>query len=228
MSGDYISIHVRTASQAQVIEAVTSVFTDYGFAQISDEAASAVTEDEDRLPDGDDWYGVFVGARTPGGWVSVYVDDWQDSGVLAKGLSQSLAAPTLEVWVAEEANWGYTYFEDGEVKDRFADDPGKVAETPAEAEGLVGSAERLGAVLKAAPVDFAGELQAAHAQAGEFIGPPVDALAQAVGLPFEHLMIGYESFFDDDPDDYGPTLDGWPQWRHLAFRHPQGKDVLAE
>lgn len=228
MSDYYINVNVRAVSLGLVKEAVTKVFAGHGFAPAGDEAASVVTDDEGRLPEGDDWYGVVVSGSAGAGWVSVYVDDWQDSGVLARELCRMLEAPVLECWVAEETHWGYTYYENGEVLDRFADDPEQVAETPAEAEQLVGHAETLATVLRAPPADFDGVLREAQAQAGKFAGPGVDGLAQAVGLPFEHLFIGYESFFGDDPEDYAPALERWPQWRHLAFRHPAGRETLAE
>jgi hypothetical protein len=157
----------------------------------------------------------------------VYVDDWQDSGFLARGLSQKFSTPVLEVWVAEDTHCGYAYYENGVVQDRFADDPSKVTETPAEAEALVGRPDRLTAILRVPTVELERSLQEAREEAGEFVGPAIDALANAVGLPFEHVLIGYESFFDDDPEDYGPSLEQWPQWHHLAFRHPEGRETLA-
>jgi hypothetical protein len=227
MSTDYINIHVRSDSQAAVQAAIAETFAAYGFAPVGDEAASIVADDEDRLPEGMDWYGVLVSASSDG-WVSVYVDDWQDSGVLARALSQSLSVPALEVWVAEEAHWGYTYFEDGSVRDRFADDPSKVADTPDEVAALVGHAPTLTPILRIPAAQFTKTLRDSQDGIGEFVGPSLDALAQAVGLSFEHLLIGYESFFEDDPDDYGPALEDWPRWRHLAFRHPQGREQLAD
>ena len=74
----------------------TALFAAEGFRPLGDEAASAVVEDEDRLPDGEDWYGVIVSGVAGAGWVSVYVADWQDSGALARGLSARLRAPALE------------------------------------------------------------------------------------------------------------------------------------
>lgn len=228
MSGYYIGVHVRAESPTPVQQALTKIFVEHGFAPIGEEPASVVMDDEDRLPEGEDWYGVLVSGGSGYGWASVYVDDWQDSGVLARGLSQELQAPVLEVWVAEETHWGYTYYENGDVQDRFADDPKKVAETPAEAAGLVGHADALATILRIPPADLERGLQEAQAQAGQFAGPGVDALAQAVGLPFEHVFAGYEAFFEDDPEDYGPSLERWPQWRHLAFGHPEGWETLAE
>jgi hypothetical protein len=228
MSGDYINIHVRSDNPLAVRQAVKALFGELDFAPIGDEAAALVVEDEDMLPDGVDWYGVLVSGETPGGWVSVYVEDWQDSGVLAHGLSRLLAAPVLEVWVAEETHWGYTYYEDGAVKDRFADDPSQVTETSAEAEELAGRPERLAAVLRVPTTEWERGLQEARSETGQFVGPGLDRLANAVGLPFEHLLIGYEAFFDDDPEDYGPSLEQWLEWRHLSFRHPEGREMLAE
>ena len=228
MSDYYINVNVQAENLGRVHEAVTQVFAEYGFLSAGDQPASVVVDDEDRLPNGDDWYGVMVSSRAGAGWVSVYVEDWQDSGVLARELSRTLAAPALEVWVAEETHWGYNYFENGAVQDRFADDPKKIVETPAEAAQLVGNAEALAAILRSSPTDFGRALCEAQASAGQFAGPGVDGLAQAVGLPFEHVFIGYEAFFEDDPEDFAPSLERWPQWRHLAFRHPSGRETLAE
>ncbi len=228
MSDYYINVHVRAQTLAQVHSALTETFGAHGFLPLADEAASVVVDDEDKLPEGEDWYGVLASGHSGAGWVSVYVEDWQDSGVLARDLSHRLGVPALEIWVAEETHWGYNYFENGVILDRFADDPQKIAETPAEAAQLVGHAEALATVLRVPATEFDAALRTAQAQAGEFAGPGVDGLAQAVGLPFEHCFIGYEAFFEDDPEDYAPSLERWPQWRHLAFRHPAGQETLAE
>ncbi len=95
MPGYYININIKTDNAARVRAVVTDIFTREGFTLISNEAASVVTEDEDALPDGDDWYGVIVSGAAGRGWVSVYVDDWQDSGFLAKRLSQSVGRAHL-------------------------------------------------------------------------------------------------------------------------------------
>ena len=228
MGGYYISIHLKTPSEAQVKDAVIKVFADTGFPLLSDEPASAVVEDEDKLPEGDRWYGVLVSGKSGRGWVSVYVDDWADSGLLAKSLSQSLGVPTLEVWVADDVHWGYTYYENGAVKDRFADDPTPLAETADEAALYAGNAEALAAILQVPPAQLAKTLADARAHAGQFAGGPLDAVALAVGLPFEHLFTGYDYFFDDDPEDYSQDLENWPAFRHLAFQLPKGRETLAE
>ena len=228
MGGYYIGIHLRTADAAQVKVAVTKTFADAGFRFLSDEPASAVVDDEDRLPDGDHWYGVMVSSATKRGWVSVYADDWADSGLLAKSLSSALAVPALEVWVADDIHWGYTYYENGTVQDRFSDAPNEVAETPAEAALYVGNADALAAILQVPPSQFAKTLADARAKAGQFSGGPLDAVAEAVGLPFEHVFTGYDYFFSDDPEDYSSDLENWPAFRHLAFQMPKGRETLAE
>ena len=227
MSGYYIGIHLKTNHQAQVISAVTAVFTDAGFRLLSDEPASEVVENEDKLPDGDTWYGVLVSGPTKRGWVSVYVDDWADSGLLAKALSGSLGVPALEVWVADDIHWGYTFYEQGAVQDRFADDPAPLADTPAEAALYAGNADALLPILQVPPAQFAAALTDARAKAGQFAGEPLDRLASAVGLPFEHLLTGYEYFFSDDPEDYSLDLENWPAFRHLAFQTPKGRETLT-
>ncbi len=228
MSGYYISIHLKTNSPAQVKDAVTNVFADVGFRLLSDEPASAVVEDEDTLPEGDRWYGVLVSGKSGRGWVSVYVDDWADSGLLAVSLSGALGVPALEVWVADDIHWGYTYYENGAVKDRFADAPAEVADTADEAALYSGSAEALLPILQVPPAQFAQTLQDAHAHAGQFAGGPLDAVALAAGIPFEHLFTGYDYFFSDDPEDYSQELEDWAAFRHLAFQMPEGRETLAE
>ena len=204
-----------------------ALFADKGFSLLGDEATSIVVENEDKLPKGDDWYGVIVSGATKHGWVSIYVDDWADSGLLAKGLSAALSAPVLEVWVAEDIHWGYTYYENGSVRDRFADDPSQVAATPEEAALYVGQADVLTPILRT-PQTFHQILLDAQAKAGQFAGEPLDGVASAVGLPFEHLFTGYDYFFDDDPEDYADDLEQWPEFRHLAFQTPLGRETLAE
>ena len=56
----------------------------------------------------------------------------------------------------------------------------------------------------------------------------MDALAQAVGLPFEHVFTGYDYFFEDDPEDYSQGLEDWLAFRHLAFQPPRGRETLSE
>ncbi len=228
MGGYYISIHLKTDNPAEVKKSVTGVFTNAGFRLLSDELASAVVEDEDKLPDGDNWYGVLISGKSGRGWVAVYVDDWADIGLLAKPLSGSLSVPALEVWVADDIHWGYTYYENGEVEDRFAEDPAQVAASREEAALYAGNANVLSAILQVPPAQFARTLQDAHAKAGQFAGGPLDAVALAVGLPFEHLFTGYDYFFSDDPEDYSLDLEDWPAFRHLAFQMPKGRETLAE
>jgi len=228
MSGYYININLKTDDAASVVKTVSAIFQAEGFASLGDESAAAVVEDEDKLPDGDDWYGVIVSSATKDGWVTVYVDDWQDSGLLAKRLSQSLSVPALEIWVAEDIHWGYTYYENGEVQDRFAEDPSQVAETPDEITLYSGRADALSAILTIPALRFAQILGEAQDSSGQFAGGPLDAVAQAVSIPFEHLFTGYDYFFEDDPDDYADDLENWPQFRHLAFRMPPGRETLAE
>ena len=228
MGGYYINVNVKTDEAARVREAVTDIFAAEGFPLLGDEPASAVMEDEDRLPDGDAWYGVLVSGAAGRGWVSVYVEDWQDSGLLAKRLSQSLSVPALETWVADDVHWGYTYYENGEVRNRFADDPTQLAASEEEAVLYQGKADVLAPILRVPPAQFTKILQDAHAHAGQFAGGPLDALAQAVGLPFEHVFTGYEYFFSDNPEDYAEDLEDWPGFRHLAFALPKGRETLAE
>ena len=227
MSGYYIGIHFKVTDAAQVKGAVTQTFVGAGFRLLSDEPASAVVDDEDRLPDGDAWYGVLVSGKAGRGWVSVYVDDWADSGLLATAVSGALGIPALEVWVADDVHWGYTYYENGEVADRFADDPKPLADTPAEAALYAGQSQALTAILQLPPAQLQKTLADARTNAGQFAGEPLDSLASAVGLPFEHLLTGYEYFFTDDPEDYSQDLEDWPAFRHLAFQMPQGRETLA-
>ena len=228
MSAYYIGVHIKTSDAAAVRRETAALFAAEGFRPLGDEAASVVVEDEDRLPDGEDWYGVVVSGVAGTGWVSVYVADWQDSGALARGLSAQLSVPTLELWVAEDIHWGYTYFENGAVSDRFADAPKAVAETPDEEADYQGRAAMLSPLLQIPIPVCDALLRQAKVDAGQFAGGPVDLFAQAVGLPFGHAFIGYDDFFGDDPDDYADDLDDWPQFRHLAFQPPPGRDSLAE
>lgn len=228
MGGYYINVNIKTGNDALVRDLLTTIFSDEGFMSLGSEAASVVTEDEDKLPDGDDWYGVLVSGASGAGWVTVYVEDWQDSGFLAKRLSQSVGAPILELWVADDTHWGYNYYESGEVRDRFADDPSQVAESEAEAALYRGNAETLAPLLKVPTAQFAAVLHEAQASAGQFAGGPIDAVAQAVGLPFEHVFTGYDYFFNDDPEDYAQDLENWPEFRHIAFQPPPGRETLLE
>lgn len=227
MADYYINVNVRTTDAGRVRALVTDIFTARDFALVGEAAASVVVEDEDALPDGDNWYGVVVSGVCGRGWVTVYVEDWADSGVLARELSGKLDAPALEIWVAEDVHWGYTFYENGEVRDRFTDDPSAVADTKQEAALYAGRAAALEPVLLTGADALQAALDAAHGAAGQFVGPGVDALAQAVGLPFEHAFTGYEFFFTDDAEDFGPSLEHWGEFRHLAYHAPAGRETLA-
>ncbi len=237
-SNDFIGAHVCTRDAGRVREAIASLFTAQGFALLSDLPASVTVDDEDALPDGDDWCGVMVSGPATDGpatsgpagtdWVSVWVADWQDSGALARHLSAALSVPVLELWVAEDTGWGYTFFLNGQVADRFAADPAALADTPGEAALYAGRPDALLPVLRVPLSQLETSLRQARANAGQFAGIPVDALAGAVGLPFEHAFTGYDAFFDDDPEDYAPALENWSAFRHLAFRFPPGRAHLAE
>lgn len=226
MGGYYINLSVQTTDAARVRSAVVDVFGSEGFRLLSDEAASAALQGE---PDdtGEDGYGALVSGPSGRGWVTVYVDDWADSGLLAKRLSQTLAAPVLEVWVAEDIHWGYNSFAGGEVRDRFADDPAPVAESDAEAAQYQGQPDTLAALLHVPPAPLHAALTGARQHAGQFAAPGVDALAAAVGLPFEHVFTGYDYFWSDDPDEYADDLENWPAFRLLTFQPPAGRDTLT-
>lgn len=228
MGGYYINVNIKTTDAAAMRGLVTTLFTSEGFLPIAEAPASTVTEDEAKLPDGDGWYGVLVSGTSGKGWVSVYVEDWQDSGFLAKRLSQAAEAPVLETWVADDTHWGYNYYEGGEVRDRFADDPSKVAESAEEAALYRGDAATLAPVLQVSAARFEAAQQEARGNAGQFAAGPLDALALAVGLPFEHVFTSYDHFFDDDPEDYSEDLEDWPAFRHLAFQPPPGRETLSE
>ena len=134
MGGYYININIRTNDADAVRREVIHAFADEGFLLERDDQAAAVAENDDLLPDDDAWYGVIVSGAVEPGWVTVYVEDWADSGLLVRLLSKSLDAPVLEVWVADDIHWGYNYSESGRIVDRFADNPASVAATPEEAE----------------------------------------------------------------------------------------------
>lgn len=227
MGGYYINIHLKANELAMVRQALVDLFHAHGFALCGEDAVAAAVESDSDSAVALDWYGIIVSPPS-GGWISVYVDDWQDSGVIVKGLSRALEIPALEVWAADEIYWGYAYYENGEVIDRFANDPRKVSSQPAEIEILAGRPEALAPILCVPVAEFAQMLDNARTSAGQFVGPAIDNLAEAVRLPFDHILIGYESFFEDDPEDYVPGLLDWPRWQHLAFKHPEGKDRLVD
>ena len=140
MGGYYISVNIKTSDNAPFVrDLLTTVFTERRLY-----CPSAVKQPLPSSPRmrtncrmAMDWYGVLVSGASGTGWVTVYVEDWQDSGFLAKRLSQSVGAPVLELWVADDIHWGYNYYEGGEVRDRFADDPSQVAESDAEASACM-------------------------------------------------------------------------------------------
>jgi hypothetical protein len=211
-----------------VRHALCAVFEAQNLPLCGDQPLLAVADDEDLLPDGDDWMGVVVSGVVAPGWVSVYVADWPDSGLLARELSRRLAVPALEIWVAEDHHWGYAYFEDGLVRDRFADAPETVSATPDEAALYGGQPALLQPILQGSVSEAQTALQNAHAGAGQFAGASIDAFVPLLGLPFSHVYTSYDRFFDDDPEDYADDLEQVSEFRHYAFTLPPGREGLAE
>ena len=228
MGGYYININIRTDDAEAVRREVVHAFADEGFALVRDDQASQVADNDDLLPDDDDWYGVIVSGAVEPGWTTVYVEDWADSGLLTRLLSKALDAPALELWVADDIHWGYNYSESGRIVDRFADNPASVASSPEEAELYIGDAAALGHILQTTPEALQKALADARLAAGKFAGSAIDGLCEAVGLPFDHVFTGYEYFLTDDPEDYAQDLEDWPQFRHLIFRHPEKRERLEE
>ena len=221
MSVEFISLHVRTADAEAVRESVTTLFEEHGFSLSDDAPAQEFLEG-----DAEDGYGVFVSAGAGSGWTSVYVADWEDSGLLGKHLSLDVPAPTLELWTSNGLLWGYTCFERGAVVDRFASVPNLVAADPAEEVLYAGDAAGLARVLHtSSPADA---LLLARADPDRFAGIAIDRFCASLALPFTHAFAGYDDFFDDDPEDFGPGLEDWQEWRHLTFTHPAGRDTLTE
>jgi len=227
MRGYYISVNLRTGDLENVRNGVIAVCEDEGLPLIQVDPAERVVDNEDRLPEGEDWYGIIVSGSVKPGWVSVYVDDWKDSGALAKWLSAKLSVPTLEMWVAQDTHWGYTYFENGEVRDRYADDPSLVAEAPEEEPLYKGAPDTLAPIAALAAPEIAAALDRGREKAGEFAGIALSGFCDTVALPFERAFISYEHFFTDAPEDYIPEHPDWPNFRHLSFRLPDDRDSLS-
>ena len=222
----YIGVHIWTRDVAAVRQEVILKFAAEGFALAEDIPASVSTKD-DHVPAADDLYGVMVSGRSGAGWVTAYVDDWPDSGILARHLSHALQVPALEIWVSNTPDWGYTYYEQGIVADRFASDLRQL-DSPEEAAGYQGNAEKLAPLLRSPAEELQKTLTEAHQQHEDFGGKSLTALSGAVGLPLMHVYTGYSDFLEDDPEDYSPGLENWQEFRHLAFASPTGRTNLAE
>jgi len=215
-----IGIHVAAPDPLAVRQKAVAAMAAHHFGLFSDELVDEAEPDDDS-------YGLICSGPTRAGWVSLYVTDWQDSGVIAQYLSHALSTAVLEIWVAEDTLWGYNYFECGEVRDRFASDPVGVAESPAEATRLYGDPGVLRGILKTSPDVLESILRHSQANAGGLAAGPVGRASDTLGLNFNHVYTSYEAFFDDDPEDYSPGLENWAQFRHLTFRHPQGKESIS-
>lgn len=227
MGGYYINISMQADSVETVRNAVIAVFEQEGFSLLQVDPAYRVVDNEDRLPD-IEWYGVMISGKTDNGWVTVYVDDWKDSGFLAKKLSAYLSSHAIEIWVADDVNWGYTFWHNGLVIDRFADDPAVMTTNKDESQAYEGSAEKLGPILDVTDDAFQELLSDAHAKAGKFTGPIIGDFCEAIALPFEYAFTAYEYFFTDDPEDYTIDLPEWSQFRHMSFGYPDEKETLAD
>jgi len=226
LSENHISIHVRHNDQAAVSAAVSQIFNGAGYGLLTDETAQQAVESEEELED--DIYGYIVTGATEGGWISIYVDDWVDSGLIAKSVSQTLQAWTLETWIQDEFHWGYTLYNEGAILDRFTDDPYALTNDPDEAALYTGNHETFLPILVQPAETLKTLLDEAQEKAAEENSTKsVAHLAEAVGIPFEHALIGLEDFFEEDPEDYIPDLENWPTFRFLTFRHPEGKSTLV-
>ena len=182
MSVEFIGVHVQTEDAPAVRAAILELFTAHGFALTQDAPAADTLEE-----DAGDGVGVFVGAPVRGNpYISVYVADWPDSGLLARHLSR--LAPVVELWCADGTLWGYTLFTGGMVADRFASDPARMGDTADEQNLYIGDAQKFAEILRVSPPTNA--LNAARAHAGKFAGPGVDALCDALGLPFAQGFTG--------------------------------------
>ncbi|MGO8674211.1 MAG: hypothetical protein ACLQVD_22965 [Capsulimonadaceae bacterium] len=228
MGGYYINVNVKADCVGAVYQALVDTLAAEKFRLIQDDPAADVVDNDDCLPEGEDWYGLILSGHADNDWVTVYAADWKDCGLLARRISENLQSQVLEVWVADDVNWGYNYWQNGVVVDRFADDPRVLTVDAAEADLYFGSPAAVGPILEITDDAFAHMLAAARNNAGQFAGPSVGDLCTAVALPFEQAFTAYDYFFTDDPEDYAPDLPQWPQFRHLVFQHPDGRDRLTE
>lgn len=206
--GDLIGIHLRTSDTGAVQQVVAAAFAAEGFFPASTNAASCKES-----------YEVVV-TETAEGWVSVLVDDWPDSGVLAQGLSARLGTAALELWVSGNVHWGYTLYERGVVIDRFADDPRLVGETQTEQALYQGRPEALAPLLRVPAARAAVALEQARHSAGQFAAGPVDAFVECLGLPLEQAFLSIDDFLDGDPEDL-------PPFHLLSFQPPLGRQSLV-
>jgi hypothetical protein len=227
MDGYFINIHFRAKDVDSIKRSIISVFEKQGFKLTEDAPAAEIVGDDSQLPEDDTRYGLVISGLS-NGWISAYVDDWQDSGLLAKEISRRLQVPTLEIWASENVQWGYTYFVAGEVWDRFGNDPAAIADSPAEEKKYIGNPVALADVLVVPPVNLETVLRQAQQEPDEFVSGSISEVCDTVGLPYEHALIGYEDFFETDPEDYQQDLTDWPSFRHLYFIGADGKEKLAE
>jgi hypothetical protein len=205
---------------------VSGIFNDAGYGLLLDETGKQAVESEEELED--DIYGYMVSGPTQGGWVSVYVDDWVDSGLIAKTLSLKLEAYVLETWKQDEFHWGYTLYNLGEVLDRYTDDPYALTNDPDEASMYTGNHELFVPILVQPADTLKTLLDEGQSNSGiEDSTKSVALLAEAVGIQFEHALIGLEDFFEEDPEDYVVDLENWEAFRFLTFKHPEGKSALV-
>lgn len=228
MSDYAISVHILAQDPLRVISAITDTFSADNFALVRIANADSVVNEKSAEPSlQDDQYGLFVSGTSGGKWVSVYVDDWKDSGFLAQCISERLATNVIEIWIAESIHWGYTIFNNGVVSDRFANEPDRMGDTKEERALYTGSEFELSKIAGDA---CAGIFEAARQEqldAEDFAGSAVACVADAIGLPFEHAIIGYDDFFDEDSEEYAKDLSNWPSFQHLTFHSSRGNLQLA-
>jgi hypothetical protein len=228
MNESFIACHLKTSDPRCIEQDLSAFLINEGFPLLRAEPLREALDADAPGHDPDGTLGVVLSSAAGSGWVSVYTADWLESGVLAKALSQRLSLWALELWVVNDLHWGYTLYDSGQVLDRFADNPKNVADTREEQALYRGNPALFLPLLKSPAAQVAPILSRAHAQAGRFAAEPIDALADALGLPFAHAFLGYDSFFENDPEDYADDLEHWPQFRHLTFQIPAGREGLAE
>lgn len=225
MSETFINVHFRFAAAQTVLDAIKTAFGHEDFESDGEQIADAAVRSEEAVDDG--VYGVMVSGVTGVGWVSAYVDDWVDSGVVAISVSSHLKCWALEIW-REEVTWGCTLYNEGMVLDRFTNDPEMLADDPDFGTLHAGDYAKFQQILTVPPEKLKLLLELSREKsAEEYSVPAISQLADCIGLPFEHALIGLDGFFDDDPDDYVQDLAQWESFRFLTFRHHGGRHSLA-
>lgn len=104
------NVHIRCSSPQFVVEQLDAVMNVLGYDRLR--SADVVRDSSLSIES-------FLVSMLTGGWVSLYNDDLFLLEEVTRRLSFHCAAPCFYLWAEEGAAWGYSYYNNGSLRDEF-------------------------------------------------------------------------------------------------------------